>query len=283
MLARAGLDAAALACGAHPPIHAPSAQALARSGREPSALHNNCSGKHAGFLCVACAMGADPAGYTDPAHPVQRAVKAVLEGIAGVALDDRSCAMDGCSAPTWALPLAKLAHGFARFGTGRGLDPHRAEAAARIRAACAARPYLAAGTGRFCTRVMAHFGGRVLVKGGAEGVLCGALPEAGIGVAIKCDDGAARAARDGATIATPVHAEFPDMERVHWRLYDGKPQGSRLIRMAPWFDDGSLIVHLEARYYWQGAAEAHRRVEQGHTQGKLVLIVDDDLAAALEV
>ena len=194
MLARAGLDAAALVCGAHPPIHAPSAQALARSGREPSALHHNCSGKHAGFLCVACAMEANPAGYADPAHPVQRAVKAAIEGIAGVALEDRSRAIDGCSVPTWALPLEKLAHGFARFGTGRGLDPHRAEAAARIRAACAAKPYLVAGTGRFCTRVMAHFGGRVLVKGGAEGVLCGALPEAGLGIAVKCDDGAARAA-----------------------------------------------------------------------------------------
>jgi len=194
MLARAGLDAAALVCGAHPPIHAPSAQALARSGREPSALHNNCSGKHAGFLCVACAMEANPAGYADPAHPVQRAVKAAIEGIAGVALEDRSRAIDGCSVPTWALPLEKLAHGFARFGTGRGLDPHRAEAAARIRAACAANPYLVAGTGRFCTRVMAHFGGRVLVKGGAEGVLCGALPEAGLGIAVKCDDGTARAA-----------------------------------------------------------------------------------------
>jgi len=194
MLARAGLDAAALVCGAHPPIHAPSAQALARSGREPSALHHNCSGKHAGFLCVACAMEANPAGYADPAHPVQRAVKAAIEGIAGVALEDRSRAIDGCSVPTWALPLEKLAHGFARFGTGRGLDPHRAEAAARIRAACAANPYLVAGTGRFCTRVMAHFGGRVLVKGGAEGVLCGALPEAGLGIAVKCDDGTARAA-----------------------------------------------------------------------------------------
>src|SRR5437868_6527869 len=84
MLARAGLDASALACGAHPPIDAPSAQALVRSGREPSALHNNCSGKHAGFLCAARAIGADPAGYTDPAHPVQREVKAALEGIAGV-------------------------------------------------------------------------------------------------------------------------------------------------------------------------------------------------------
>src|SRR5438093_5137322 len=138
MLARAGLEESALACGAHPPIHPSSAQALARSGREPSALHNNCSGKHAGFLCVACAMEANPAGYADPAHPVQRAVKAAIEEIAGVALEDHSRAMDGCSVPTWALPLEKLAHGFARFGTGRGLDPHRAQAAARIRAACAA-------------------------------------------------------------------------------------------------------------------------------------------------
>jgi L-asparaginase II len=194
MLARAGLDAGALACGPHPPIDAASAQALARAGREPSALHNNCSGKHAGFLCAACAIGAEPAGYTGPEHPVQRAVKAALEAVAGVTLDDRSCAIDGCSVPTWPLPLERLAYAFARFGTGRGLDPQRARAAARIRAACAARPHLVAGTGRLCTRIIEHFGGRVLVKGGAEGVLCGALPEAGLGIAVKCDDGAARAA-----------------------------------------------------------------------------------------
>jgi len=194
MLARAGLDPGALACGAHPPIHAASAQALVRSGREPSALHNNCSGKHAGFLCAACAIGADPAGYTDPAHPVQRAVKAALETAAGVTLDDRGCAIDGCSVPTWPLPLERLAYAFARFGTGRGLAPQRARAAARIRAAYAARPHLVAGTGRFCTEIMKLFGIRVFVKTGAEGMFCGALPEQGLGIAIKCDDGAARAA-----------------------------------------------------------------------------------------
>ena len=194
MLARAGLEESALACGAHPPAHAASAQALARSGREPSALHNNCSGKHAGFLCAACAMDASPAGYTDPAHPVQRAVKAALEEIAGVALKDGSCAIDGCSVPTWPLPLDRLAHGFARFGTCRGLDPHRARAAARLRAACAAKPYFVAGTGRFCTAVIEHFRARALVKSGAEGLLCGALPDAGLGIAVKCDDGAGRAA-----------------------------------------------------------------------------------------
>jgi NADPH:quinone reductase len=93
-------------------------------------------------------------------------------------------------------------------------------------------------------------------------------------------DGAARAARDGAVIATPVHAEsFPGAERLNWQQYDGKPSGSGLIRMAPWFDDGSMSVHISRSYYWKDAAAAHREVEKGHTRGKLVLIVDDDLAA----
>src|SRR5436305_333112 len=96
-------------------------------------------------------------------------------------------------------------------------------------------------------------------------------------------DGAARAARAGALIATPVHAELPGAERVGWQRYDGQPRGSRLIRMAPWFDDGSLSVTVQARYYWHNAAQAHRVMEEGHTRGKLVLIVDDDLAASLEV
>ena len=96
--------------------------------------------------------------------------------------------------------------------------------------------------------------------------------------------GAARAARDGATIATPVHTgEFPEADRVRWQAYDGRPEGSRLIRMAPWFDDGSLSVDISRKYYWHDAAAAHREVEQGHTRGKLVLIVDDDLAARLGV
>src|SRR5207247_1819175 len=97
----------------------------------------------------------------EPAH-----VAWVERMLARAGLEAGSCAVDGCSVPTWPLPLEKLAYGFARFGTGRGLEPHRARAAARIRAACAARPYLVGGTGRFCTRVMEHFGGRVLVKGG---------------------------------------------------------------------------------------------------------------------
>jgi L-asparaginase II len=192
-LARAGLDAAALRCGAHPPIHQPTAAALYRAGALPSALHNNCSGKHAGFLCLACALKADPRGYVEADHPVQREVRAAIEGISGFPLTDDRRATDGCSVPTWAIPLKHLALAFARLGSGHNLAPERAKAAARLRAVCAAHPWHVAGTGRFCTEVMRLLGARAFIKGGAEGVYCGALPDAGMGFAVKCDDGGMRA------------------------------------------------------------------------------------------
>jgi L-asparaginase II len=194
MLARAGLEPSALKCGAHWPIHQPSGQALARAGGSATPLHNNCSGKHAGFLCAACAMDADRARYTESAHPVQREVKATLETLGGLTIGEEVCAVDGCSVPTWAMPLAALARAFARFGSGQGLAPERAKAAERLRAACTAHPWHVAGTGRFDTELMRAFGARVFVKTGAEGVHCAALPELGFGIAVKCDDGAGRAA-----------------------------------------------------------------------------------------
>ena len=194
MLARAGLETSALACGAHWPASEAAARELARVGA-PSALHNNCSGKHAGFLCDACAMGADPAGYWQPEHPVQRQVHAVLEDLTGAVLSDDRRGIDGCSVPTWAIPLQNLAHAFAKFATGHRLSPARARATERLRQACARKPWYVAGTGRFCTEIMQLFGTRVFVKTGAEGVYCGALPEQGLGIAIKCDDGASRASQ----------------------------------------------------------------------------------------
>jgi L-asparaginase II len=194
MLNRIGLDSSALRCGMHWPIHQPSAQALARAGGTATAVHNNCSGKHAGFLCVACATGADPARYVQPLHPVQRMVRDTLEVLSESPLSPDVCAVDGCSAPTWALPLDALALAFARFGTGTHMLPERARAAARLRGACTSHPWHVAGTGRFCTEVMQKFGARILLKTGAEGVYCAALPESGIGIAVKCDDGAGRSA-----------------------------------------------------------------------------------------
>jgi L-asparaginase II len=193
ILTKAGFDAADLACGTHWPASQSAAMALARTGA-PSALHNNCSGKHAGFLCVARAMEIDPIGYWRPEHPVQQRVHAVLEDLAEVALPKECRAVDGCSVPTWALPLHNLALAFAKFGSGRGLSPARAAAAARLLAACVKEPWYVAGSGRFCTEIMQLLASQALVKTGAEGVMCGALPALGLGIAIKCDDGAGRAA-----------------------------------------------------------------------------------------
>jgi L-asparaginase II len=240
MLAKIGLDASVLRCGVHWPISQSAAYALARTGTA-SALHNNCSGKHAGFLCLACAMGADTADYFRPEHPVQRQVRAVLEDFTGVALGQDVCAIDGCSVPTWAIPLQNLARAFAKFGTGQGLAPERARAAARLRAACTRKPWHVAGTGRFCTEIIQLFGARVFVKTGAEGVYCGALPELGLGIAIKCDDGAGRAAQAvmAATIARflPLgdaeRAALMRFERPTLRNWNGFEVGSLRVIVTP--------------------------------------------------
>jgi L-asparaginase II len=203
MLGKCGRGEETLECGVHWPLNAEAARALAAEGARPSALHNNCSGKHAGFVCLACAADIDPSGYAGLKHFVQREVKGALEEMTKTRLDESEAAIDGCSIPTYAIPLRALAHGFARFGAGAGLPAGRAAAAKRIRAAVAAHPLLIAGTGRFDTDVTQALGARAFVKTGAEGVYCAAFPELGLGVAIKCGDGATRAAETAmaATIA----------------------------------------------------------------------------------
>ncbi len=211
MLTKAGRDAGALECGVHWPLGEGAAWALAGSGAEPTALHNNCSGKHAGFLCVACALGLEPAGYVAPDHPVQREVAAALADVTSARLDETTRGVDGCSIPAYAIPLGLLAFGFARFGTGQGLGPVRARAAARIREAVAARPDMVAGRGRFDTEVMAALGQGAFTKTGAEGVYCAALPQLGLGLAVKIDDGAARAAQAAMAALLLRFGGWPDL------------------------------------------------------------------------
>ncbi len=199
MLAKAGLDVQALECGTHWPYLDTAARTLAARGLAPNALSNNCSGKHAGFLCLACALhGAQrPAadlrryahGYVAPGHPVMREVTAALQATTGHDLANTPRGTDGCSIPTFAIPLRALALAFARVGTGVGLSASHAGAARRLREAVARAPFMVAGTNRFDTRVMERLRERVFCKVGAEGMFCAALPELGLGVAIKIDDG----------------------------------------------------------------------------------------------
>ena len=139
-------------------------------------------------------MGVETRGYVKPDHPVQREIHSVLEAMTGAALGQDVCGIDGCAIPTFAVPLTGLARAFAAFATGEGLDPGRAEACSTLYDACTSNPYMVAGKGRFCTDVMTAFGDRVFVKTGAEGVFCGAIPERGLGIALKCDDGGTRGA-----------------------------------------------------------------------------------------
>lgn len=182
-LERIGCDDACLACGAP----------LGGDGSPLTRAHHNCSGKHTGFLTLARRLGVDIAGYQTPSHPVQRRVLATIAEMAGVDRGQMPVAVDGCTAPAVAMPLANLATAFARIADPSGLDPDRAAAARRLDAAVKAKPLYVAGTGRACTAMIEAAAGAASVKTGAEGVYVAALTDRGLGVALKIDDGAARA------------------------------------------------------------------------------------------
>ncbi len=193
-LERIGLDVEHLECGPHLPFDESAAATLLRSGRRASALHNNCSGKHAGFLTTAVHLGEQNRGYIRPEHPVQRRLRQLLEELSGVDLAHAPTGVDGCGMPVIAMSLRATATAMARLAAPDVLSAARAAAARRIVAAMTAAPFMVAGSGHFCTRVMAQAGAAVVVKTGAEGVFTAALPRQGVGVALKIEDGAGRAA-----------------------------------------------------------------------------------------
>ncbi len=182
MLKRAGLSPSALHCGAHAPLGASAANALIAAGEAPTQLHNNCSGKHAGMLALCRANGWPTQGYRLPDHPVQRAALAAHAEAAEVGEDELPTGVDGCGVVTFALPLERMAHAFARF--------EQLDGAARVAAGMREHPDLIRGPRAADTRLMRALPGWI-AKGGAEGLLCAAGH--GVGVALKCEDGNSRA------------------------------------------------------------------------------------------
>jgi L-asparaginase II len=175
-----------LECGAHAPIFRPAADDLLRAGTEFGNIHNNCSGKHSGFLTICAHQGFDPAGYITPQHPLHTDfITPSIEDLCRVDLSDQTPAVDGCGIPVWAVGLDQLAAGWARLSRG--------EAGQRLLAAMMAEPFLVGGTDRACTALMKAGAGSVAVKTGAEGVFCAVVPNAGIGIALKARDGNSRA------------------------------------------------------------------------------------------
>ncbi|MCB1458468.1 MAG: asparaginase [Nitratireductor sp.] len=195
MLAAAGLTEQCLECGAQLPDRLDDRNRLALSGEQPRAIHNNCSGKHSGFLCLAVEEGMDPQGYVRLGHRVQKTIAATLTEVTGATHGEDNHAIDGCSMPTYAIPLENLARAFARFGVGNDGGKVRSRAMIRLRDACMAHPEMVAGTGRFDTEIMSALKGRAFTKSGAEGVFVAALPEKGMGIALKVHDGAERASQ----------------------------------------------------------------------------------------
>ncbi|MEP6691517.1 MAG: asparaginase [Gemmatimonadaceae bacterium] len=190
MLERLGLEEGDLACGPHEPLSRRGARLMLQSGERPTRLHNNCSGKHAAMLAHALRKGWPTLGYEQDAHPVQQSALASVAQWSGVPADRIARSVDGCGVSAFSLPLRAMALAFARFGAaGERGD----ESPARILAALRANPFLLGGTDRFDTVLLEETGGRVIAKVGAEGVHSIAVPEQGIGAAIKVADGAPRA------------------------------------------------------------------------------------------
>ena len=217
MLKKTGIDEKYLECGFHWPTSTAASRQMVKNGITPNNLHNNCSGKHAGMLATAKYLGEPLENYIKANHPVQARIQTIISEFCQCELIDAPCGIDGCSVPTWAVPLKNLAWGFARLT--RPDAPHLAQqigtsgkwsaASAEIFAAARAAPQMIAGTGRYCTKIMQSVP-RLFAKTGAEGVYCGAIAHAGVGIAVKCDDGATRAAE---VIFANIAANLPLWDR----------------------------------------------------------------------
>ncbi|TXH33765.1 MAG: asparaginase [Rhodospirillaceae bacterium] len=193
-LARIGLTVDDLECGAHMPYDEPTAEAMWAHGERPTRAHNNCSGKHSGFLTTAVHLGEPTRNYIQYEHPVQQRLLGVLEQMSGCALGAVPRGIDGCGIPVIAMPLGNTALAMARLADPSGLPEKRAKAAGRILNAMMEDPFMVAGSDRFCTTVMHATGKKAAIKVGAEGVYSGALPELGLGICLKVEDGTGRAA-----------------------------------------------------------------------------------------
>jgi L-asparaginase II len=199
MLERIGRYDTDLQCGIHPPDDSAERARLAATGEAPGPRHNNCSGKHAGMLAACLALGADISTYLELSHPLQQMNLRHIAELSRVAPEDIKIAEDGCGAPTFALPLRGIATSFARLASPEGLSPELVAAAEWIRRAMLAFPHLVGARDTFAEKLMGATYGEpvapkhIVLKGGAEGLICAGLPEQGLGIAIKISDGSHRA------------------------------------------------------------------------------------------
>jgi len=192
-LKRLGLTEAHLACGAVLPEHTERAHQLLASGQQGCRIHHNCSGKHTGFLSTALHLGVPIENYHQIEHPLQQSSLEILSDLANINLRHYPIGIDGCGLPAPTMPLIKLAHATARFANPVELSTQRARSIYRLHEAITNEPFYIAGHGTVVSELNEVSRGSVLAKTGAEGIVTAALPERGLGIALKIIDGSARA------------------------------------------------------------------------------------------
>jgi L-asparaginase II len=193
VLERLSLSVGDLKCGPQPPGDAETRAKLRADGLRPTGLHNNCSGKHAGFLALARHLGVDPAEYIDASSPGQVLVRDAVREMSGALEGELTTAIDGCSAPTFRMPLRGLAVAFARMANPENLPGKRRDACERMLRSVASHPVLIAGSrGRLCTEIARTSGGRLFPKIGGDAVYGIGVRGADRGLAVKMDDGSNR-------------------------------------------------------------------------------------------
>ncbi|HTH96438.1 MAG TPA: asparaginase [Stellaceae bacterium] len=231
-LASGGFSESDLECGTHPPLSAEAATALAIKGAKPCQLHNNCSGKHAGFLCTARHLGEEPKGYIARTHPVQARVIRTVSEMTGLDLDHAPSGIDGCGIPVVALSLAGMALAMARLADPIGLHDERRHAATRVLTAMTAQPELVDQSPGMVVDVMRAGAGAIALKPGAEGVFTAALPRLGLGLALKIEDGTSRAAQLAVITLLDRLGAFDEEQREGLRRHLEPPllnAGGRLV------------------------------------------------------
>ena len=191
ILAKVKVTDEAMVCGPHLPLHEPTAHAMIAAGEKPGRIHNNCSGKHAGMLaCCVCQQWVTN-GYHRAAHPLQQRIRTTLQRWMRIDPDDIEAAVDGCGLPTFAIALDAVAEGCARFAAAAA---DTTTAASTVVGAMVDHPEFVAGTDRLDTDLMRAAGKRLFAKVGAEGFYCAGIPSMQLGIALKVEDGAKRAA-----------------------------------------------------------------------------------------
>ena len=185
-----GLTEHDLRCGPQEPADIAARDRLILADDTPCQIHNNCSGKHCGFLTLSQHMGAGPE-YLEIDHPVQQACLSAIEETTGET--SPGYGIDGCSAPNFATSLVGLARSMAWFASAADRSDRSSDAAQQLTAAMIKHPELVAGETRACTELMRAMNGRAAIKTGAEAVFVAILPEKRVGVALKVTDGTTRA------------------------------------------------------------------------------------------